>query len=158
MPLNFFYAGLISRALPESRIIVLMRDPLDTCLSNYRQLFSTRFPYYNYGLNIEDTARYYLMFRDLMDFWDDELGGKAYRISYEALVENPEDVVRATLDYCNLEFEPGCLNFHENAAPVSTASSVQVRSPIYKSAVSRWRNYTKELEPAKQILQEAGLG
>lgn len=157
MPLNFFYAGLISRALPDSRIIVLMRDPLDTCLSNYRQLFATRFPYYNYALNLEDTARYYLLFQELMDFWDEQLDMKVHRISYEALVLNPEDVVRKVLDYCDLEFEAGCLNFHKNAAPVSTASSVQVRSPIYKTSVARWRNYVNELEPAKQILQEAGL-
>lgn len=157
MPLNFFYVGLITRALPNCRIIVLMRNPMDTCLSNYRQLFSTRFPYYHYALNIEDTARYYLMYRDLIAYWCDSLQAKIHIVDYEGLVQDPESTVKELLGFCGLDFEASCLEFHKNDAPVSTASSVQVRSPIYRNAVARWKKYEPELASIRKIFEQASV-
>ncbi len=157
MPFNFFYAGIISRALPKAKVIALVRNPMDTCLSNYRQLFSTRFPYYDYAYSLEDSARFYAMFLDLMSFWQASLGERFTTVRYEELVDKPEQETRRLLEFCNLPFEEACLSFHRNTAPVSTASSVQVRQPLYRSAVDRWRKYGDNLRPLMEALEAQGV-
>ena len=157
MPLNFFYAALIHRALPNAKIVCLRRGALDACLSNYRQLFATTFSYYNYSNDLLDTGRYYIEFDSLSRHWRETLPATSYReVRYEDVVEHTEREARALVDFCGLDWHPACLAFHENAAPVATASSVQVRRPIYKTAVERWRRYEKEVEPLRRLLEEAG--
>lgn len=157
MPLNFFYAGIIHRALPGARIVCLRRNPLDACLGNYRQLFATEFPYYAYSYDLLDTGRYYLQFDRLMRRWRELLPAHGFReVQYEAVVADTEREARRLLAFCGLEWHPGCLRFHENAAPVATASSVQVRRPIYSTAVGRWRCYERQLEPLIALLREGG--
>jgi hypothetical protein len=157
MPLNFFYAGIIHRALPNAKIICLRRHPLDACLSNYRQLFATMFSYYDYSYDLLDTGRYYLQFDALARHWREAIPQAYTEVHYEHVVEHTEQEARRLVDFCGLDWDPACLKFERNAAPVATASSVQVRQPIYRTAVERWRKYESEIEPLKRLLAEAGV-
>ncbi|NQY98414.1 MAG: sulfotransferase [Henriciella sp.] len=142
MPLNFFYAGLIHRALPNARIVALRRDPMDSCLSNYRQLFATGFSYYNYTFDLSDTAQFYRAFDDLMTHWRSVIPNDRFlEIQYEDIVFHQERETRRLLEFCDLSWDEKCLRFHENDAPVSTASSVQVRQPLYSGSIGRWKRY-----------------
>lgn len=158
MPLNILYAGLIHRALPQARIICLRRHPLDACLSNFRQLFATAFSYYDYAYDLADTARYYAAFDRLVTHWRAVVPADRFiEVAYEDLVADQEAQTRRLLEVCGLDFDPRCLAFHENAAPVATASSVQVRSPIYASSVGRWRRYGAALDPLRAALEAEGI-
>ncbi|MDP3491139.1 MAG: sulfotransferase [Phenylobacterium sp.] len=158
MPLNILYAGLIHRALPHARIICLRRHPMDACLCNFRQLFATGFSYYDYAYDLADTGAYYAEFDRLAAHWRTVLPSDRFtEIAYEDLVANQEGETRRLLDFCGLDFDPRCLAFHENAAPVATASSVQVRSPIYSSSIGRWRRYGPGLAPLRSALEKAGI-
>lgn len=156
MPLNFFLVPQIAKAIPDARIICLKRGAADTILSNYRQLFATSFSYYNYAYDIEDTARYYLRFRALMNHYEKNIDPKIFmQIKYEDLVDDLEPQARKLIEFAGLEWQDQCLNFHENSAPVATASSAQVRSPIYSSSLGRWRKYEAQMRPALKILEQA---
>ncbi len=157
MPLNFLYVPLIARALPGATIICLRRNPLDTCLSNFRQLFSTGFSYYNYAYSLQDTAEYYACFHRLMEQFTEALGDRVYPLRYEELVENPEGECRRLFLHCGLPWEPGCLEFQRNRSPVATASAVQVREGIYSRAVERWRHYEPWLGDVMRILDAHGI-
>ncbi|MEO9468750.1 sulfotransferase [Parasphingorhabdus sp.] len=153
MPLNFFYAGLIHRALPNARIISLRRGAMDSCLSNFRQLFSTRYSYYNYTFDLEDTAEFYRLYDDLMAHWRNVLPSDRFlEIHYEDIVFDQEAQTRKLLDFCGLEWDEACMRFHENTAPVSTASSVQVRQPLYSGSIGRWKKYGDKLDNLKTAL------
>jgi tetratricopeptide (TPR) repeat protein len=157
MPLNFFYAAIIRRALPNAKIVCLRRNPLDTCLSNYRQLFATGFSYYNYAYDLLDTGRYFAAFAELADLWSRTLGPNYLEVHYERVVEDTEREARRLLAFCELPWDPACVAFERNAAPVATASSVQVRQPIYRTAVERWRHYERELAPLEALLRAEGV-
>lgn len=158
MPLNFFYCGLINAALPNARILCLRRHPMDTCLSNFRQLFATSFSYYNYAYSLEDIARYYVMFDRLISHWRDHLPPDRFtEVRYEDLVANQEATSRRLIAHCGLNWEDRCLDFHKNVAPVATASSVQVRDPIYSSSVGRYKRYGNRLDAPARILESAGI-
>ena len=157
MPLNFFYAPLILRALPNAKIICLKRNPLDTCLSNYRQLFATSFPYYNYAYDLLDTGRYYAAFHSLTSLWRDTLPQNYLEVRYEDVVDDVEREARRLLAFCELPWDQRCLAFEENAAPVATASSAQVRQPIYRFGLERWRRYERQLEPLRALLASEGV-
>lgn len=158
MPLNVVYAGLIHRALPDARIVCLRRHPMDSCLANYRQLFATGIPQYDYALDLEDLGRYYLGFDRLVAHWRAVLPPDRFReVAYEDLVHDQEARTRGLLAFCGLDWDPACLAFHENAAPVATASSVQVRQPMYASSIGRWRAYGDGLTPLRRILEAGGL-
>ena len=156
LPLNFLYLGLLKLALPKARLICLRRDPMDTCLSNYRQLFATNFKYYYYNLDLLDCGRYYMRFDQLMRHWQEVMPGAVHEVQYEALVENPEQVSKALLAYCDLPWEAQCLAFHQRKTSVATASAVQVRSAIYRSSVNRWQRYGDALKPLQDLLRSAG--
>jgi tetratricopeptide (TPR) repeat protein len=157
MPLNFFYAPLIRRALPNAKIICLQRNPLDTCLSNYRQLFATTFSYYNYAYDLLDTGRYYAAFSALTQRWRRTIPANYLEVRYEDVVAHTEREARRLVEFCELPWDARCLAFQDNAAPVATASSAQVRQPIYRTAVERWRRYESELAPLTSLLQDAGV-
>jgi len=156
-PLNFLLVGFIARALPNAKIVCVRRHPLDTCLSNFRQLFATDFSYYNYAYDLEDTARYYLQFDALMQHWDAVLPQRVLRLDYEELVANQEQQSRRLIEHCGLDWEPACLEFQHNAAPVATASASQVREALYQGAAGRWRRYAEQLEPARRVLEAGGV-
>ena len=158
MPLNIFYAPLILRAMPNARVICLRRHPADTVLSNYRQLFATGFSYYNYAYDITHTARYFAGFdRMVKDFEDMLPADRFIQVHYEKVVDNLEAEARRLLDFCGLPFEPGCVDFHRNAAPVATASSAQVRKPLYRTSLDRWKRYRPGIDPALGVLVEEGV-
>ncbi|CAN5399006.1 hypothetical protein BH10PSE2_BH10PSE2_13370 [soil metagenome] len=158
MPLNVFYAGLIHEAMPNARILCLRRHPVDSALANYRQLFATDFPYYDYALDMADAGRYYALFDDLAAHWRETLPADRYtEVHYEAVVADLESEARRLIAFVGLDWDPACLEFHDNAAPVATASSVQVRSPIYSSSVGRWRRYGEAIRPLLDVLDQAGI-
>lgn len=157
LPHNFLYAGWIARALPNARIICLRRDPVDTCLSNFRQLFAAQSPNFGYSFNLLDTGRYYALFDRLMAHWQRVLPGRILEIQYEALVNSQEASTRQLLEFCQLPWNDNCLQFEHNAAPVNTASVVQVRSPIYRGALNRWKKYEPQLGELLAVLSATGI-
>ena len=158
MPLNFFYLGHVARALPGARLVVVRRDPLDTCLGNFRQLFALGFSYYDYAYDLLDTGRYWVAFDRLIAHWRSVLPGRIHEIQYERLVADQLAETRRLLEHCGLDWEDGCLAFERNPAAVATASAVQVREPIHARAVGRWRRYEHELQPLVRLLAEEGCG
>ena len=157
LPLNFLYAGFIHLALPGAKIICLRRHPLDTCLSNFRQLFALHFSYYNYAYDLADTAHYYLLFDRLMAHWNQVLPGRILEVRYEDLIDDQAGQTRRMLEFCGLEMEESCLRFEQNREPVATASAVQVREPVYSTSVARWKRYEQQLQPAREILERGGI-
>ena len=157
LPHNFLYLGFIARALPNAKLICLRRDPMDTCLSNFRQLFEQRSPYYDYSFDLLDTGRHYLMFNNLLEYWRRALPSRILEVRYEDVVQHQEASTRRVIEFCGLSWDEGCLNFENNAAPVATASVVQVREPIYRTAVGRWKRYERELVGLKSLLVEGGV-
>ncbi|TLZ06184.1 MAG: sulfotransferase, partial [Gammaproteobacteria bacterium] len=149
MPNNFLHTGLILLALPNARIIDVRRHPLGCCFSVFKQHFA-RGQSFSYGL--EDVGRYYRDYVELMAHFDRVLPGRVHRVHYESLVENTESEVRALLEYCGLPFEEQCLRFYENERAVRTASSEQVRQPIFRDGLEQWRHYEPWLEPLKTAL------
>ena len=157
LPLNFLFLGLIGQALPKAKIICLRRDPMDTCLSNYRQIFAANFLHYQYNLNLIDCGQYYLQFDRTMRHWHQMMPGRIFDLHYESLVKNPAPVVRDLLNYCELPWEEQCLSFHSKEGSVATPSAVQVRQGMYATSVDRWRRYGDQLQPLYELLQSAGI-
>lgn len=157
LPHNFLYAGFIASAFPNARMICLRRNPLDTCLSNFRQLFAERLPYYNYSFDLLDTGRYYVLFDRLMAHWQRVFPGRILEVQYETLVDAQESVSRQLLQFCGLPWSDACLHFEQNRAPVATASALQVREPVYRSAIGRWKKYETELAELRELLTRAGI-
>ena len=149
MPNNFYHVGLIARILPNARIIDARRHPMAACFSGFTQLFAKGQPF-TYGLN--NIGHYYRDYVALMDHWDKVLPGKVHLAVYEQVVGDTENQVRQLLAHCGLPFEQGCLQFYENQRPVKTASSEQVRQPIYNSGLDHWRHYESFLQPLRDAL------
>jgi hypothetical protein len=154
LPLNFLYTGLIHLALPQARIVNLKRHPLDTCYAVFKQLFVDAYPY---SYDLEELGHYYAAYERLMRHWNEVLPGVVCTVEYETLVGDFEAEVRRLLEYCSLDFEAACLRFHENTAASTTASSAQVRQPVYSSSVGRWRQYRERLEPLIATLEDEGI-
>jgi tetratricopeptide (TPR) repeat protein len=150
MPNNFSHVGLINLILPNAKIIDARRNPMDCCFSGYKQLFASG-QGFTYGQ--ERIGRYYRDYVDLMDHWDRVLPGRVLRVSYEAMVEDTENQVRRLLEYCQLPFEEQCLNFYENKRTIRTASSEQVRQPIYRSGMNQWQPFEQWLAPLQEALE-----
>ena len=157
LPMNFFYVGFIALALPAAKIICLRRNAMDTCLSNYRQLFRLDHPYYSYAYALDDVADYFVGFRRLMAHWDRVLPGRVLHVRYEDLVREPRAQTARLLEHCGLPWEDGCLSFQDNAAPVATASAVQVREPIHTRSIERWKRYGPGLDGLRTRLESAGV-
>ncbi|WP_404710082.1 sulfotransferase [Sphingomonas sp. MMS24-J13] len=152
MPNNFRHIGLIKLMLPNAKIIDARRDPMSCCFSNLKQLFASG---QEFAYSIEDIARYYRTYLDLMRHWDAALPGYVLRVQHEDVVDDLEGSVRRILDYCGLEFEPACIEFHRNTRSVRTPSSEQVRQPIFREGLDQWRNYARWLEPLREALGDA---
>jgi hypothetical protein len=130
---------------------------MDTCLSNYRQMFAANFKPYHYNLNLMDCGRYYIEFDKLMAHWLKIMPGAIHEVHYEELVSQPETTVRNLLEFCGLPWEEQCLKFNERKTSVATPSAVQVRQGIYSSSVNRWQRYGDAMQPLFSLLQSAGL-
>ncbi len=149
MPNNFLHVGMIHAVLPNAKIIDARRHPLACCFSNFKQLYA-RGQLFSYDL--VDMGRFYRDYVDLFAHFDEVLPGRVHRVIYERIVEDTEGEVRRLLDYCGLPFEAGCLRFFENERPVRTASSEQVRQPIYRDGIEQWRHFEEWLESLKSTL------
>ena len=149
MPNNFRHIGLISMILPNAKIIDARRGAMGCCFSGFKQLFAEG-QEFTYGL--DEIGRYYRDYVSLMDHWDGVLPGKVLRVSYEAVVADLEPQVRRLLDFCGLPFEQACVDFHQTERAVRTASSEQVRQPIFKSGVDQWENFSPFLDPLRAAL------
>ena len=149
MPNNFRHVGLIHLILPNAKIIDARRGAMGCCFSGFKQLFAEG-QEFTYGL--EEIGHYYRDYVGLMDHWDAVLPGKVLQVRYEEVVTDLETQVRRLLDFCGLPFEQACLNFHETERAVRTASSEQVRQPIFKSGVDQWENFSPWLDPLRKVL------
>jgi len=149
MPNNFLHIGLIKLILPNAKIIDARREPMACCFSGFKQLFAAGQDF-TYG--IEEVGRYYKSYLNLMDHWDKVLPGYVLRVQHEDVIEDLEKQVRRMLDFCGLEFEESCLEFHKTKRNIKTPSSEQVRQPIFKTALQQWENFESHLEPLKKSL------
>lgn len=156
-PLNSLLAGFILTALPNARVICLVRGAMDTVVGNYRQLFEYVSSIYRYSLSLETVARYYVEFRRLADRWASLFPDRFLTVSYEQLVADPDGVSRHLFPFCGLTWHPDFARIENNPAPVTTASAVQVREPLNTRAIGRWRHYERHLDPAREILARAGF-
>jgi len=152
MPNNFWHVGLIHLMLPNARIIDIRREPMACCVSNLKQLFARGQEFCN---GIEEIARYYRTYLELMRHWDRVLPGRVLRVSYEDLVEDLDASVRRILAFCGLEFDPACLAFHSNRRAINTPSSEQVRRPLFREGLSQWQHYDPWLDPLRKMLGDA---
>lgn len=156
-PGNFFYAGIAARALPNAAIVCLRRHPMDTVLANFRNLFATGSRYYDYSYDLLDIAAYYTRFDRTMALWREALPGRILELSYEALIEDQEGESRRLLAHCGLDWTDACLDFHHHAGAVSTPSAAQVRRPIYRDSVARWRKHAAALAPVRAYFEARGI-
>ena len=149
-PNNFIYVGLLHLILPNAKIINARRHPMDSCFGSYKQLFASGQPF---SYDLEELGEYYIQYQRLMDHWHAVLPGEVLDVDYEDVVADLESQVSRLLDYCELPMEDACLNFHETERAIKTASSEQVRQPIYSSSVDLWRHYEAHLGELIEVLQ-----
>jgi tetratricopeptide (TPR) repeat protein len=152
MPNNFRHLGLIHLMLPNARIIDARREPMACCFGNLKQLFAHG---QEFAYSVEDIARYYRTYLELMRHWESVLRGRILRVQHEDLVDDLEGQVRRLLEFCGLEFEPACVEFHKTERSVRTASSEQVRQPIYREGLEQWRHFEPWLAPLREALGDA---
>ena len=149
-PSNYLYAGLIGRALPRARLIVVSRDPVDSCFAMYRALFTGAYPF---SYTLAELAAYYAAWHRLIRHWQAILGHRLLVVRYEDLVQRFEATARRMTEHCGLAWEDRISSFHAHARTVTTASATQVRRPVYASSVGKWRNYEEQLAPLLQALR-----
>ncbi|HEX4151698.1 MAG TPA: sulfotransferase [Steroidobacteraceae bacterium] len=154
MPLNYLYCGLIRRALPNARIVHVVRQPMAVCHAMYKTLFKSGYPF---SYDLREIGRYYAAYRRLMAHWQGTMPGAIYDLHYETLIADQAGETRKLLEYCGLEWEDACLAFHRNPTPSTTASASQVRRPLYDSSVSQWRHYEDRLKELKDALAAEGM-
>ena len=151
MPDNRNYLGIIKLALPNAKIIHCKRNPADNGLSLFKSFFPARGHYYAYDLC--EIGKYYNLYSDLMEHWHSVIPDFIYDINYEDMVADQTEQTKALLEFCGLEWDNACLEFHKTDRPVATASAAQVRRPIYNSSVQSWKRYEKHLTPMLESLR-----
>jgi tetratricopeptide (TPR) repeat protein len=149
-PMNFLYVGLASMLLPNARFVLCSRDPLDNCLSIFRQMLTGANAFAH---KLEDLGDYYRLQQGLLEHWMRALGNRVLRLQYEDMVHDNERQVRRLLAFCGLPFDPRCLKFHESERPVRSPTAAQVRQPIYDSSIGFWKHYENQLEPLRKHLR-----
>jgi len=149
LPRNWMVAGLIHRALPQARILNLVRDPMDVCFSNFRALLGDTFPW---SYDLQALAAHYRQYRRVLAHWHAAMPGQILDVPYNELTRDPETMARKVLDYCGLEWEPGCVDITRNKAAVATLSMSQVREQIHTRFFEEWRNYEQQLQPLRQAI------
>jgi tetratricopeptide (TPR) repeat protein len=154
MPVNYLYCGLIRRALPNAKIVHVARGPLAACHAIHKTLFLDGYPF---SYDLDELAQYYIAYRRLMDHWHHTMPGVIHELSYERLIADQAGETRRLLEFCGLEWEDACLDFHLNPAASTTASAHQVRRPIYDTAVNEWRHYATQLAGLRAQVEAAGI-
>lgn len=152
MPNNFRHIGFIHLMFPNAKIIDARREPMACCFGILKQLFARG---QEFAYSIEDIARYYRTYLELMEHWDAALPGRVLRVQYEEVVEDLEHNVRRILGFCELPFERACIEFHRTERSILTASSEQVRQPIFREGLDQWRHYESWLGPLREALGDA---
>ena len=150
LPGNFLCIGLIKILLPNARIIHCQRNPLDNCISLYFHCFEN----HKFSFELTELGRYYLDYRRLMSHWESLFPGEILNLQYEELVMDQERVSKQLIDYLGLEWDEKCLNFHNNEREVRTSSNIQVRQPMFKNSMNRWKHYERQLQPLIDVLQQ----
>lgn len=154
LPFNFLYLGFIIRAWPHARIVSLVRHPVDSCFSMYKQVFTWA---YKFSYNLDTLADYYVAHERLARHWRTHLGDRLIEVAYEELVADQEAQTRRLLDRLGLDFEEACLNFDKNLAPTTTASNIQVREKVHTRSVHKWKRFERQLQPLRERLEKAGI-
>ncbi len=144
--------GLIWEAMPKARFLVVRRDPRDNLLSIYRNRFMVNT--HGYAYDLRTLGLYYNQFLRVIDFWRGLLGGRFYEVQYERLTAAPEEQARGLIDFCGLDWQEGCLNFHKTDRQINTLSLYQARQPIYQSSIKAWQRYETDLAPLFDALKE----
>lgn len=150
-PLNFKWIGFIKILFPNSKIIHCTRDPIDISWSNFKNSFSSKNLGFTY--NLEDLGNYFNLYKNLMKFWNNKFPKEIYNLSYEKLIEDQKSEIKKLINFCELTWDESCLKPHENKKAVATASLAQVRSPIYKSSIKKWKNYSNQLKILNKIIK-----
>jgi len=143
--INFRWIGFILQAMPEARIVHIKRDARATCWSAYKHFFGG--DALGFSCDLDDVSEYYKLYVNLMGFWEQRFPGRIHHINYETLTEAQEDETRKLLDYCGLDWEEQCMDFHLSGRAVATASNEQVRKKMYQGSSNVWRKFEKQLEP-----------
>ena len=143
MPLNFRFTGFIIAAFPDAKIIHMKRDPMAICWSIYKNFF----PGNSYSYDQDDTASYFGLYENLMEFWHNLYPNKVYDFSYENLTSNQEEETRNLLEYCGLDWDQNCLDFHSNTTAIRTTSAIQVKQEMYQGSSEAWKKYEAYLQP-----------
>ena len=155
MPNNFLLVGLIKLILPQAKIVHARRHPVANCFSCFKQRFGRG---QSYSYDLSELSQYYLQYRRLMDVWQSRYPGTIHNVEYETLVRGPDEVIKGLLDFCGLSFEQPCLDFHATSRVINSASSEQVREPIYQASLDHWRHFEPFLqeliEPLSKLLKE----
>ena len=154
MPVNYLYVPIIAKALPKAKIIHLVRGPMDSCFSSFKQLFAQA---YFHSYDLEEMARHHVRYYRLMEYWRELLPGHFLDVKYEDVVSNMEQQARRIIDYLELPWEDACLEFHRQDHAVTTASAVQVREKVHTRSVDRWRKYENQLRPMLDILRAENI-
>jgi tetratricopeptide (TPR) repeat protein len=154
LPLNSLYIGLIRLALPNAKIIYVQRHPMDTFYAIFKQCFTQGYPF---SYDLTELCQYQIAHHKLMKHWQQELGQNLYSITYESLVADIEGETRKLLDYCDLPWQPKCIDFHQNKTATTTASASQVRQPLYSSSIGKWKKLSKQLSDIKLQFTAAGI-
>lgn len=152
-PANFINIGYIARAIPSARILHMVRDPMDTCFSNLKELFASAYPH---SYDQTEMADHFLRYQRLMQHWREQFPGRILDVNYDALVHDPERVAREVLGFCGLPWDHGVLALERHGGAVTTASATQVREPIHKRFVGQWRRYENYLQPLRDRLGVTG--
>jgi hypothetical protein len=150
LPANWVLAGLIARALPNARILHLVRDPMDVCFSNYRAFLGYAYPY---SYDLTSLAQHYLDYRRVMAHWHQLFRGRIMDVTYQDLVTDTAGIARRAFDFCDLEFEPHCADVTRNQSAVATLSMVQARQSIHGGHMKQWLPYAERLQPLRQALE-----
>lgn len=154
LPVNYLNLPLILAALPNARVVHLVRDPMDACFASFKQLFADA---YLHSYDQQEMARHHARYRDLMAHFHEAFPGRIIDVSYEDTARDIEPSARSLIEQLGLPWEDACLNFYESREGVATASAVQVREPAHTRSIGRWRRYEQELEPMRTALLDAGV-
>ena len=154
LPQNYLFLPLILKALPNAKIIHLVREPMDACFASYKQLFAETYPH---SYDQEEMARHHVRYLNLMQVWRDRFGDRFLDISYEETARNLEDNARKLIDFLDLPWQDQCLEFHRQDTAVTTASAVQVREPAHTRSIGRWKRYEGQLQLMLNVLRSEGL-
>jgi hypothetical protein len=154
LPMNYLYLGAIHRALPNAKLVIVNREPLDSCFAMYRTLFGEAYPF---SYDFDDLARYYAAYERLMNHWRACLGDTLCEITYDELVTNPAQVGARIAQYCGLQWSEQAVQVQDRTTVSLTASAAQIRRPIYSSSSGRWRRYGRHVQPLMEALRNVRI-